>query len=58
MKKQSPYVNTGKQLNEKYNLLNEIKIVIDKLKLYKDNYLNEIECQQVLEGGIKNGRIR
>lgn len=50
MKKLSPYVKSVKNAY-KDNLL----AIEDVLKLYKDNYLNEIECQQVLEGGIKNG---
>ena len=51
--KLSPYVKNVKQAYKMNKLLLE-----DVLQLYKDNYLNEIECQQVLEGGIKNGRIR
>lgn len=51
--KLSPYVKNVKQAYESNKLLLD-----DVLQLYKDNYLNEIECRQVIEGGIKNGRIR
>ena len=51
--KLSPYVNSVKQAYESNKLLLE-----DILQLYKDNYLNEIECQQVISKGGKNGRIR
>lgn len=48
--KLSPYVKNVKRAYKSNKLLLD-----DVLQLYKDNYLNEIECRQVIEGGIKNG---
>ncbi len=46
--------NTGKQLNERYNFLNEIKIVIDKLKLYKDKGIDIKQNEDIVNIIINN----
>ena len=50
--KLSPYVKSVRKA-----LRNNMITPFDVINLYKDNYLSEKECQQVLKGG-KNGRIR
>lgn len=47
--KLSPYVKSVRKA-----LRDNMITTFDVINLYKDNYLNEKECQQVLEGG-KNG---
>lgn len=47
--KLSPYVKSVRKA-----LRDNIITTFDVINLYKDNYLNEKECQQVLKGG-KNG---
>lgn len=48
--KLSPYVKNVKQAYQNHKLLLE-----DVLQLYKENYLNEIECRQVISKGGKDG---
>ena len=48
--KLSSYVKNVRQAYQKNKLLLD-----DVLRLYKDNYLSEIECRQVLKEGGKNG---
>lgn len=48
--KLSPYVKSVCKAYQSRKLLLE-----DILQLYKENYLNEIECKQVLSKGGNNG---
>lgn len=48
--KLSPYVKSVCKAYQSHKLLLD-----DVLQLYKDNYLSEIECRQVLKEGGKNG---
>ena len=48
--KLSPYVKSVRNAYKNHMLYEE-----DILQLYKDNYLTEVECRQILEGGIKHG---
>ncbi len=44
--KLSPYVKSVQTAYQSNKLLLE-----DVLQLYKENYLNEIECKQIIKGG-------
>lgn len=48
--KLSPYVKNVRKAYQNNKLFLD-----DVLQLYKENYLNEIECQQVLSKGGKDG---
>ena len=47
-------INSGKQLNERYNFFKDIQIVIDKLKLYKDNGIKIKQNNDIINNIINN----
>ena len=50
-------INSGKQLNERYNFIKEINIIIDKLKLYKDTGIQIKQNEDVINTIVNNNKI-